>query len=115
MKSWAFVVGINEYHPEAGQSQLHGAVDDAADFADWALHGKRGSSAAGALVLLDFGQPRRNPSPALAKYLKTPTRWCGLSNSRRNAKFRPATFCGKCHRNGIADRQNCRVGSAGLG
>lgn len=38
MTSWAIIVGINEYPVNAGQTVLKGAVADAIDFADWALH-----------------------------------------------------------------------------
>lgn len=37
MTTYAIVVGINVYPDETGQPELHGAVADACDFADWAL------------------------------------------------------------------------------
>lgn len=43
MKSWAIIVGINQYPANAGQTVLNGAVADAIDFADWALHPSGGA------------------------------------------------------------------------
>lgn len=45
MKTWAIVVGINEYPPAANQRLLKGAVADACDFAEWALEPEGGNVA----------------------------------------------------------------------
>lgn len=42
MANWALIVGINNYAKLPAELQLHGAVADAADFADWALHAQGG-------------------------------------------------------------------------
>ena len=77
MKSWAIVVGINEYHLNAGQPVLHGAVADAADFADWALHPHGGAVDPSRLYFWTHPRPA-NPTPALAAYLMAPTSWYDL-------------------------------------
>jgi hypothetical protein len=79
MKSWAIVVGINEYHPDAGQQALNGAVADAADFADWALHPQGGAVDPSRLFFWTHPLPA-NPTPTLAAYLAAPTRWYDLWN-----------------------------------
>jgi hypothetical protein len=79
MKSWALVVGINEYHPAAGQPVLSGAVADASDFADWALHPHGGAVDASRLYFWTHPQPP-NPTPALAAYLAAPTPWYDLNH-----------------------------------
>ena len=86
MKSWAIIVGINEYHPDAGQPQLNGAVADAADFADWALHDHGGGVPPERLYFWTHPAPA-NPSPALAQYLRSPTRWWDLSNPAGTPNF----------------------------
>src|SRR6267154_799968 len=74
MNSWAIVVGINEYPPAAGVEPLYGAVADAADFADWALHKDGGSVKPDRLYFWSYPVPKL-PSARLQQYLKKPTPW----------------------------------------
>ncbi len=43
MANWAIIVGINEYPVTIGSGHLKGAVADATDFLDWALHADGGN------------------------------------------------------------------------
>jgi Caspase domain len=74
MTSCALVVGINEYPTETGMNNLFGAVADAADFADWALHPNGGNVAPNHLYFWTFPAPAA-PSVLLANYLANPTPW----------------------------------------
>ncbi|WP_136626548.1 caspase family protein [Bradyrhizobium macuxiense] len=86
MKAWAFVVGINEYHPHAGQRILKGAAADAADFADWALHRDGGGVAPERLFFWTKPAPQ-NPPTALANYLQSPTEWWDLLAGQKKPDF----------------------------
>jgi hypothetical protein len=68
MKSWAIIVGINSYPQRAQQTQLHGAVADACDFADWALDPAGGNVPAERLYFWTYPWPAA-PSPRLQAYL----------------------------------------------
>jgi hypothetical protein len=68
MKSWAFVVGINVYPPNAKQAPLKGAVADAVDFADWALHPDGGAVPPERLYLWTHPAPQSLPV-SVNKYL----------------------------------------------
>lgn len=57
MKTWAIVVGINEYPAPARQSALAGAVADACDFADWALDPAGGNVAPERLYFWTYPWP----------------------------------------------------------
>lgn len=74
MVAWAFVIGINEYPVESRQAQLHGAVADAADFADWALDPAGGAVLPEHMFLWTMPAPAASPQ-RLAAFLQNPTRW----------------------------------------
>jgi hypothetical protein len=74
MKSWALVVGVNEYPAPTGMNRLFGAVADAADFADWALHPNGGNVSPEGLYFWTCPAPP-TPSSALKEYLESPTGW----------------------------------------
>jgi hypothetical protein len=93
MKSWAIVVGINEYHKDAGQPVLNGAVADAADFADWALHPHGGAVDPSRLYFWTHPKPT-NPTPALAAYVATPTRWYDLDPAAVTPDFSRVPYVG---------------------
>lgn len=82
MKSWAIVVGINEYPEAAGQGALKGAVADAVDFADWALDPAGGAVESARLFFWTYPEPD-NPTLRLADYLKQPTPWRGAHPGAR--------------------------------
>ena len=73
MKACALVVGINEYPKAAGVGDLHGAVADAADFADWALD-PNGGNVEDRLYYWTY-PATADPSPRLAQYLQNPKAW----------------------------------------
>jgi hypothetical protein len=75
MASWAIVVGINQY-PAAGPglSNLSGAVSDAVEFAEWALH--PGGGNVEPKRLLFWGHPwPQDVGQLLDEYLKAQTDW----------------------------------------
>lgn len=78
MRTWAIIVGINEYPAATGQDALKGAVADALDFADWALHPDGGGVDPARLFLWTY--PAAVPAeatPAVAAFLAAPTAWAG--------------------------------------
>src|SRR5437660_374184 len=76
LQSCALVVGINEYPASAGVNTLFGAVADAADFADWALHPNGGGILPDNLYFWTFPAPAA-PSKELKNYLQSPRAWNG--------------------------------------
>jgi hypothetical protein len=74
MTAWAFVVGINDYPADTTLRKLHGAVADAAEFADWALHPDGGGVAPGDLYFWTYPAPA-TPSKRLKQFLDDPTPW----------------------------------------
>lgn len=74
MTAWAFVIGINEYPAQSKQPRLHGAVADAADFADWAIDPNGGAVSPGHLFFWTCPAPNA-PLPVLDAFLASPTRW----------------------------------------
>lgn len=74
MSAWALVVGINEYRPESGLSTLFGAVDDAVDFAEWALDPAGGAIEPAGLHLWTWPMPAA-PSKAVEDALAAPPDW----------------------------------------
>ena len=76
MDSWALVVGINLHPCDAGLAELYGAVADACDFAEWALHPDGGAVPPQRLFF--WTTPAPDPAmigPLLAAYLQAPTKW----------------------------------------
>lgn len=71
MKSWAIIVGINDYPVQAGQSVLNGAVADACDFADWALDPAGGNVPSERLFFWTYPWPA-HAEERLAAYLNDP-------------------------------------------
>lgn len=74
MLSCALIVGINRYHENTAMTELHGAVADAADFADWALDPNGGNVAPERLFFWTCPAPAA-PTQGLAAYLQDPTHW----------------------------------------
>jgi hypothetical protein len=74
MSSCALIVGINRYDQDTSMSELHGAVADAADFADWALDPSGGNVPPEMLFFWTCPAPAA-PTPRLATYLQNPTPW----------------------------------------
>lgn len=74
MSSCALIVGINRYDEGTGMTELHGAVADAADFADWALDPNGGNVSSEMLFFWTCPEPAA-PTQRLAQYLKNPTQW----------------------------------------
>ncbi|AEG06550.1 peptidase C14 caspase catalytic subunit p20 [Sinorhizobium meliloti] len=68
MRTFAIVVGINQYPPRAGQRELHGAVADACDFAEWALEKGGGNVDPEDLYFWTYPWPSHY-GPELAKYM----------------------------------------------
>lgn len=76
VKNWAIVVGINVYPQQANQNPLSGAVGDALDFADWALHPDGGNVDPANLFLWTY--PPAGPGIGSARvqtYNRAPTAW----------------------------------------
>ncbi|ATL98526.1 peptidase C14 caspase catalytic subunit p20 [Aeromonas sp. CA23] len=69
MKSWAIVVGINDYPQQAGQRPLRGAVADACDFADWILDPQGGNVAPERLFFWTYPWPEPPLPGRLGTYL----------------------------------------------
>ena len=74
MTAWAFVVGINDYPAETTLRKLRGAVADAAEFADWALHPSGGGVAPSDMYFWTYPAPAA-PSKRLKEFLDNPTKW----------------------------------------
>lgn len=74
MTSVALIVGIDVYPSDTKMTALHGAVADAADFADWALNPAGGNVAPEDLYLWTHPEPV-NPGPNLRTFMLNPTRW----------------------------------------
>lgn len=74
MTSWAFIVGINNYPVDTGLKALHGAVADAAEFAEWALHPDGGAVAPENLYMWTSPAPE-TPPKRVAEFLQNPTAW----------------------------------------
>ena len=68
MRNWALVVGINKYSKDSGQKRLKGAVNDACDFAEWALDPSGGSVQPKRLFFWTYPWPK-SPKGRLANYL----------------------------------------------
>jgi len=88
VRSWALVVGINEYPAGANQAVLKGAVADAADFADWALHPHGGAVAPSDLFFWTHPAPA-DPTAPLADFLAKPTNWVDPENSDQPPGLKP--------------------------
>lgn len=71
MENWAIVVGINRYPESAQQNELHGAVNDACDFADWVLDPAGGDVPRERLFFWTYPWPEPPPG-RLADYLAGP-------------------------------------------
>lgn len=92
MKNWAIIVGINRYPPTAAQCELRGAVGDALDFADWALHPDGGNVDTHNLFLWTYPPPDlENMTLEVAKYSKKPTPWSNGARRFKPKKNRPPT------------------------
>lgn len=74
MANWALVVGINVYPAAKGVNPLAGAVADAADFAEWALHEFGGAVPHERLYFWGHPWPAQT-GPLLAQYDLAPTHW----------------------------------------
>ena len=91
MTNFAIVVGINDYEQGTGQRTLTGAVEDACDFADWALAKDGGNVAPADLFFWTHPWPAAPaardrkypeapdlmPSAELAACIANPTPWVG--------------------------------------
>ncbi|WP_165422180.1 caspase family protein [Rhizobium ruizarguesonis] len=76
MKNWAIIVGINEYPQSANQNPLRGAVADAVDFADWALHPDGGNVDPDNLFLWTYPPPAPGTcSERVEQYNQNPSAW----------------------------------------
>ncbi len=91
MKSWAMVVGINEYPAEAAQTKLKGAVADACDFAEWALDSSGGNVAPERLYFWTHPWPAE-AAGELASYLASDGRpgwWKAFASPQGPTRDRP--------------------------
>jgi hypothetical protein len=79
MVAWAFVVGINAYPADSGLKALHGAVADAAEFAEWALHPDGGAVTAANLYFWTCPAPATASLPTLSQFMAAPTQWPNLT------------------------------------
>jgi hypothetical protein len=79
MVAWAFVVGINAYPADSGLKALHGAVADAAEFAEWALHPNGGAVNAENLYFWTCPAPATASLMELAQFMAAPTKWPNLA------------------------------------
>ena len=79
MKTWAIIVGINVYPERAKQKELHGAVADACDFADWALDPRGGNVAPDRVFFWTHPWPTM-PEGRLQTYLATAPGWLTADN-----------------------------------
>lgn len=88
MTPWALVIGIDQ-HPDSPQlNTLHGAVADAADFAEWVLDPQGGGVAHERLFFWAFPSAETSAGPLLRAYLKTPTPW--PMHRRANETYLPS-------------------------
>ncbi len=85
MRNWAIVVGINAYPAASRQTELKGAVADAADFADWALHPNGGGVAPEDLFFWTHPAPAQ-PSAALSTFLTSPSPWADAANEEEDGE-----------------------------
>lgn len=76
VKNWAIVVGVNVYPQQANQKPLSGAVGDALDFADWALHPNGGNVDPANLLLWTYPPAAQGgSSERVQQYNIAPTAW----------------------------------------
>lgn len=75
MTAWAFIVGINTYPDVSKLNPLHGAVADAAAFAEWALDPNGGGVLPEHLFLWTCPAPPAHAGGALAHFMAAPTTW----------------------------------------
>lgn len=76
MDAWAIIVGINQHPADADLTELHGAVADAADFAEWCLDPAGGAVPPERLFFWTYpGPDKAIVGPRLEDYLKNPTNW----------------------------------------
>lgn len=95
MKTWAIVVGVNQYPALAGQQVLHGAVADACDFADWALDPAGGAVASENLRFWTFPAPAA-PTARLSDYLgSTAQAWDNLQTDWAAPDVTRAPYAGE--------------------
>jgi hypothetical protein len=86
MQAWALIIGINKHPEDAMLPDLHGAVADAADFAEWALHPKGGKVAPERLFFWTHPAPTpAETGPLLEAWLRAPTPWPTPRNPRKSA------------------------------
>lgn len=78
MVNWALIVGINDYGADSQLATLHGAVADAAEFAEWALDPAGGDVPPANLYFWCYGLPDA-PGPRLTAFLANPTPWPQLA------------------------------------
>ncbi len=88
MKSWAIVIGINDYPPRAGQTGLKGAVADAVDFADWALHPDGGAVDPSRLYFWTHPAPTGKPQSIVNFLARDPANgWWDIDDDGMAADF----------------------------
>lgn len=75
MAAWAFIVGINDYPTDSGMEKLHGAVADAGEFAEWALHPDGGNVQANDLYFWTCPSPTTAHLQRLHQFMLTPKKW----------------------------------------
>jgi hypothetical protein len=75
VSNFGIVVGINQYPAGANQPQLFGAVSDAADFAEWALHPDGGNVPPDKLHFWTYPGAAPPAGSQLATFLAAPTPW----------------------------------------
>lgn len=79
MANWAIIVGINEYGGLPESDWLFGAVADAADFADWALHPQGGDVAADKAFIWTYPAPPATAGAPLG-VMNQSAPWAELGN-----------------------------------
>jgi hypothetical protein len=75
VSSYAIVVGINQYPVGANQTQLFGAVSDAMDFAEWALHPDGGNVPAANMHFWTFSPTPAPANSRLEAFQAAPSPW----------------------------------------
>jgi uncharacterized caspase-like protein len=95
MVAWALIVGINEYPAESKLPALKGAVADAVEFAEWALHPQGGGVDPAHLLFWTHPAPAA-PSPELAAQLAAAPAWptgpADLTRAPRATEIKQAAF-----------------------
>lgn len=91
MRNFAIVVGINEYPATANQKVLGGAVEDACDFAEWALDPAGGAVSPADLHFWAYPQPKGKTGD-LEAAIAEPTLWRNIGDVKPDPSRGPTAM-----------------------